>query len=89
MPKVAHEWHTAFFKSLETPENRAFCLVRLVGLEPTRLKGTSHAKALFFKPSEVSSLYLKGAFVPHFSPKVAQKWHKKTPPGSLGGALCV
>lgn len=50
-------------------------MVRLVGLEPTHLKGSSHARALFYKAFQLSSLYLKDANLPLFSPKVAQKWH--------------
>ena len=76
LKKVAHEWHTEVLKSLETLENKGFVLVRLVGLEPTPLKGSSHARALFYKAFQLSSLYLKDANLPLFSPKVAQKWHK-------------
>ena len=67
--------------------------MRLVGLEPTLLKGSSHARALFYKAFRVSSLYLKDANLPLFSPKVAQKWHtvfisrhkKNTSPAVWGG----
>lgn len=89
--KVAHEWHTEKTKTLETLDLYGFVLVRLVGLEPTPLKGSSHARALFYKAFRVLSLYLKGANLPLFSPKVAQKWHtvsaarhKKTPPRQSG-----
>ena len=73
---MAHEWHTEVLKTLETLVNKGFVLVRLVGLEPTHPKGSSHARALFYKAFRVSSLYLKGANLPLFLKKVAQKWHK-------------